>query len=99
MRLLNQMLKLSRIFDCFSRRFDKVVFNLKLPNLVDSNLVDLVGPCREMTLQKFIWTIDRTATDLKRMTVQFPPCSLGVFSSVGKNINTTWFIIISIVLG
>ena len=36
MRLLNQMLNLSRIFDCFSRRFDKVVFNLKLPNLVDS---------------------------------------------------------------
>ena len=35
MRLLNQMLNLSRIFDCFSRRFDKVVFNLKLSNLVD----------------------------------------------------------------
>ena len=33
MRLLNQMLNLSRIFDCFSRRFDKVVFNLKLSNL------------------------------------------------------------------
>ena len=25
MRLLNQMLNLSRIFECFSRRFDKVV--------------------------------------------------------------------------
>ena len=36
MRLLNQILNLSRIFNCFSRRFDKVVFNLKLPNLVDS---------------------------------------------------------------
>ena len=40
MRLLNQMLNLlvSGIFDCFSRRFDKVVFNLKLSNLVDSHL-------------------------------------------------------------
>ena len=38
MRLLNQILNLSRIFDCFSRRFNKVVFNLKLSNLVDSDL-------------------------------------------------------------
>ena len=38
MRLLNQMLNLSQIFDCFSRRFDKVVFNLKLLNLVDSDV-------------------------------------------------------------
>ena len=30
------MLNLSQIFDCFSRRFDKVVFNLKLSHLVDS---------------------------------------------------------------
>ena len=30
MRLLNQMLNLSSIFVCVSRRFDKVVFNLKL---------------------------------------------------------------------
>ena len=37
MRLLNQMLNLSRIFDCFGRRFDKVVFNLKLLKLVDSD--------------------------------------------------------------
>ena len=29
------MLNLSRILDCFSRRFGKVVFNLKLSNLVD----------------------------------------------------------------
>ena len=33
MRLLDQMLNLSRNFDCFSRRFDKVLFNLKLSNL------------------------------------------------------------------
>ena len=39
MRLLNQMLC------CFSRRFDKVVFNLKLSNLVDSDV-----PYRSSTL-------------------------------------------------
>ena len=39
MRLLNQMLNLSRILDCFSRTFDKVVFNLKLSNLVDSDVL------------------------------------------------------------
>ena len=38
MRLLNQMLKLSLIFDYFSRIFAKVVFNLKLSNLVDSDV-------------------------------------------------------------
>ena len=30
--------ELRRIFDCFSSRFDKVVFNLKLSNLVDSDV-------------------------------------------------------------
>ena len=38
MRRLNQMLNLSRFFDCFSRRFDKLLFNLKLSNLVDSDV-------------------------------------------------------------
>ena len=38
MRLLNQMLNLSRILYCFSRRFDKDVFNLKLSNSVDSDV-------------------------------------------------------------
>ena len=38
MRLLNQMLDLSRIFNGFSRRFGKVVFNVKLSNLVDSDV-------------------------------------------------------------
>ena len=38
MRLLNEMLNLSRIFDYFSRRLNKVVFNLKLSNLVDSDV-------------------------------------------------------------
>ena len=38
MRLLNQMLNLSQISDCFSRRLDKVVFNSKLSNLVDSDV-------------------------------------------------------------
>ena len=38
MRLLNVMLNLSRIFECFSRKFDNVVFNLKLSNLVDSDV-------------------------------------------------------------
>ena len=38
MRLLNQMLNLSQIFDCLSRRFGKVVFNLKLSNIVDSDV-------------------------------------------------------------
>ena len=49
-----------------------------------------------------LWTIDLAATDWTVsviMTVQFSPCSEGVFSSVGENINTTLFIIISIVLG
>ena len=38
MRFLLQMLNLSRIFNCFGRRFDKVVFKLKLSNLVDSDV-------------------------------------------------------------
>ena len=38
MRLPDQMLNLSGIFYCFSRRFDEVVFNLKLSNLVDSDV-------------------------------------------------------------
>ena len=38
MRLLNQMLNQSRIFDCLSGRFDKAVLNLKLSNLVDSDV-------------------------------------------------------------
>ena len=45
MRLLNQMLNLSQISDCFSRRFDKVVFNSKLSNLVDSD-----GKCENRRL-------------------------------------------------
>ena len=36
-RLLNQTLNLGRIFDCFSHTFGKVVFNLRLSNLVDSD--------------------------------------------------------------
>ena len=36
--MLNQMLNLSRIFDCFSPRFDKLVFNSKPSNLVDSDV-------------------------------------------------------------
>ena len=32
---------ISRIFDCFSHRFDKVIFNLKLLNLVDSDISHL----------------------------------------------------------
>ena len=43
---LNQMLNLRRIFDCFSRRFDKVVFNLKLLNLVDSDV-----PSKQLPLE------------------------------------------------
>ena len=38
MLLLIQMLNLSQIFDCFRRRFDEVVFNLKLSNLIDSDV-------------------------------------------------------------
>ena len=46
MRLLNQTLNLSRlILSCFTRRFDKVVFNLKLSNLVDSDIPKAVT-CR-----------------------------------------------------
>ena len=43
MRLRNQMLNLSRIFDCFSSRFVKVVFNLKVSNLVDSDVTSQSG--------------------------------------------------------
>ena len=42
MRRLNQMSNLSRIFDCFSGRFGKVVFNLKLSNSTDSDVASLV---------------------------------------------------------
>ena len=58
MRLLNQMLNLSSIFVCVSRRFDKVVFNLKLSNLVDSashlkaatSRIKLPGKCENRQL-------------------------------------------------
>ena len=38
MRLVKQVLNLTRIFDCFNRRFDKLVFHLKLANLIDSDV-------------------------------------------------------------
>ena len=39
MRLVNPVLNLSWIFDCFSGRFDKVVFNLnQLSNLIVSDV-------------------------------------------------------------
>ena len=37
-RRLNEMSNQSRIFDCSSGRFGKVVFNLKLANLIDSEV-------------------------------------------------------------
>ena len=64
MRLLNQMLNLlvSGIFDCFSRRFDKVVFNLKLSNLVDSHLKAVtsrikLGTCVTLQLSWVMTTV------------------------------------------
>ena len=42
MRRLNQMSNLCRIFDCFSGRFGKVVFNLKLSNSTDSDVASHV---------------------------------------------------------
>ena len=41
-RRLNEMSNQSRIFDCFSRRFGKVVSNLQLSNLIDSDLASNV---------------------------------------------------------
>ena len=38
MRRLDEMSNQSRIFDCFGGRFGKVVFNLKLANLIDSEV-------------------------------------------------------------
>ena len=49
MRHLNQMSNLSRIFDCFSRGFGKVAFNLKLSNLSDSE----VASHTQLILDKF----------------------------------------------
>ena len=37
-RRLDEMCNQSRIFDCFGGRFGKVVFNLKLANLIDSEV-------------------------------------------------------------
>ena len=45
-----QMLNLSRILNCFSRRFDKVVFNLKLWNLVDSDVPSQLRTCENRRL-------------------------------------------------
>ena len=56
-----------------------------------------LGPCRG-TFKEFMNNQSR-GYRLNRMTVRFSPCSKGVFLSVGENINTTLFIIISIVLG
>ena len=42
MRRLNQMSNLSRIFDYFSGRCGKVVFNLKLSNSADSDVASHV---------------------------------------------------------
>ena len=68
MRLLNQMLNLlvSGIFDCFSRRFDKVVFNLKLSNLVDSHLKAVtsrikLGTCEVRLLNLVMVTLSSTS--------------------------------------
>ena len=49
MRRLNQMSNLSRIFDCFSGRFGKVVFNLKLSNSTDSDVASHVQFILELT--------------------------------------------------
>ena len=60
MRRLNQMSNLSRIFDCFSGRFGKVVFNLKLSNSTDSDVASHVQFILELNsaLVKFpVWEI------------------------------------------
>ena len=63
MRRLNQMSNLSRIFDCFSGRFGKVVFNLKLSNSTDSDVASHVQFILEFNwaLVKFaVWEIGAT---------------------------------------
>ena len=72
MRLLSQMLNLSRIFDCFSRRFGKVVFNLKLSNLVDSDVASqssclwILGACEIRRLNWAIITVSSITKNTAR---------------------------------
>ena len=71
MRRLNQMSNLSRIFDCFSGRFGKVVFNLKLSNSTDSDVASHVQFILELNsaLVKFsVWEIG--ATEVKNSGIK-----------------------------
>ena len=71
MRRLNQMSNLWRIFDCFSGRFGKVVFNLKLPNSTDSDVASHVQFILELNwaLVKFaVWEIG--ATEVKNSGIK-----------------------------
>ena len=81
MRLLNQMLNLSRIFD-------KVVFNLKLSNLVDS---DHWYPKLTRETRSFITNNDRTKTRWNRpetaknaKKIQPPPHNLNLQGKLKK---------------
>ena len=58
-RRLNQMSNQSRIFDCFSRRFGKVVSNLQLSNLIDSDLASHAQSFLELNSEHVkcdVWT-------------------------------------------
>ena len=71
MRRLNQMSNLSRIFDCFSGSFGKVVFNLKLSNSTDSDVASHVQFILELNwaLVKFaVWEIG--ATEVKNSGIK-----------------------------
>ena len=68
------MLNLSRILDCFSRRFDKVVFNLKLWNLVDSGGFQS-GPQYQLELKvnaSTHWTTPVNADNMSLKKVYIP---------------------------
>ena len=71
-RLLNQMLNLSLIFDSFSRRFDKVV-NLKLSSIVDSDVPSQssclrikLGTCENRRLSWVMVTVSSTTKNTGR---------------------------------
>ena len=59
MRRLNEMPNQSQIFDCSSGRFGKVVFNLKLANLIDSEVAShmlLILELNSARVKLDVWT-------------------------------------------
>ena len=80
MRLLNQMLNLSRIFDCFSRRFAKFVINLKLSNFVHSDV-----PSQRSYLSNYIRHMWKSTIELGNREIK-----IHVYAKRQAWICTTW---------